>query len=55
MLQAAQALSQYKGWPSSIPKWLKGKILTERCLFVSEICTMMGSRFLRQVGWQLWF
>ena len=34
-----------KEWPSSKLKWLK--ILTQHYLFVSEICRMMGSRFLR--------
>ena len=41
-------LRRSKEWPSSKPKLLK--ILTQRYLFVIEICTMMGSHFPRQLG-----
>ena len=41
-------LYRNKECPSSKPKWLK--ILAQRYLLVSEICTMMGSHFPRRLG-----
>ena len=40
-------LHRSEEWLLSMPKWLK--ILIQHCVFVSEICTMMGSRFPRQL------